>query len=714
MLSKPLIYNFLGISLALLGLLVSSGKCEERVTNRLIHESSPYLLKHATNPVDWYPWSEDAFSLAKEKNKPILLSIGYLTCHWCNVMEEESFSDPQVAALINDVFVPIKVDREERPDIDQIYMKACHILSPSCGWPLTVFLTPAGKPFYAGTYIPKENRFGKIGLLELVPRVKRLWTEEHDSVLKSADSINAAIISSTIQLPGGEMETPQLEAAFKAFSKDFDWEHGGFGRSTKFPKPLNLIYLLRYWHRTGNSDALAMVEKTLSAMRRGGIYDHLGYGFHRYATDPAWRIPHFEKMLYDQALLVLAYIEAYQVTAKKEYANTAREILNYVLQYLTAANGAFYSAESADSEGEEGKFYLWSAEEIKNTLPQDEAAAAVNFFHIREEGNFIDPVSRQKTGQNILYTEENTTPNNTLEKIRIKLLLEREKRPRPERDDKVLTDWNGLMIAALARAARILDQSKYGEAASKAAQFILQNLRSGDGKLLHRWRNGQAGLDPTAADYSFLIWGILELYSWDFDSKWLGHALDLSDDLFKDYWDEKLGGFYLTAKRKKSMLPRIKENIDTALPSSNSIAMYNLLTLSRLTGNPSFEDRAAKISRLMSSRVKDAELAFPMLLTALDFGLAPSQEVVIVGEKNAADTKRMLKTLRKEYFPNAVVLFKPAGETKPQISKYASFIEYMHAIDGKATAYVCTNFKCNFPTTDPAKMLEGLRTFQKK
>ena len=594
MLSKPFIYNFLGISLALLSFLASSGRCEEKGTNRLIHESSPYLLKHATNPVDWYPWSEDAFSLAKEKNKPILLSIGYLTCHWCNVMEEESFSDPQVAALINDVFVPIKVDREERPDIDQIYMKACHILSPSCGWPLTVFLTPAGKPFYAGTYIPKENRFGKIGLLELVPRVKRLWTEEHDSVLKSADSINAAIISSTIQLPGGEMETPQLEAAFKAFSKDFDWEHGGFGRSTKFPKPLNLIYLLRYWHRTGNSDALAMVEKTLSAMRQGGIYDHLGYGFHRYATDPAWRIPHFEKMLYDQALLVLAYIEAYQATAKKEYANTAREILNYVLQYLTAANGAFFSAESADSEGEEGKFYLWSSGEIKNTLNQEETSAAIDFFHIKEDGNFIDPVSGRKTGQNILYLDENISPQDTFEKIRIKLLLEREKRPRPERDDKVLTDWNGLMIAALARAARILDQAEYGEAASKAAQFILQNLRSGDGKLLHRWRNGQAGLDSTAADYSFLIWGILELYSWDFDSKWLGHALDLSDDLFKDYWDEKLGGFYLTAKGKKSMLPRIKENIDTALPSSNSIAMYNLLTLSRLTGKPTFENRALR------------------------------------------------------------------------------------------------------------------------
>ena len=715
MLTKPYLYNFLGFFLVLLGCLNSIGRCEEAPpTNRLIHESSPYLLKHATNPVDWHPWGEDAFSLAREKNKPVFLSIGYLTCHWCNVMEEESFSDPQVATLINDVFIPIKVDREERPDIDQTYMKACHILSPSCGWPLTVFLTPTGKPFYAGTYIPKENRFGRLGLLELIPRVKQLWTEEHGSVLKSADSINAAIVSSTILLPGGEMKASQLDAAFQAFSKEFDREHGGFGSSTKFPKPLNLIYLLRYWHRTGNKEALAMVDKTLAAMRRGGIYDHLGYGFHRYATDPMWRLPHFEKMLYDQALLVLTYIEAYQATTKEEYANTAREILHYVLTRMTAANGAFYSAESADSEGEEGKFYLWSIEEIKKILDREEAAAAIRIFHLMEDGNFIDPVLGRKTGDNILYIEQNTGQKDKFEKIQKKLLLERAKRPRPERDDKVLTDWNGLMIAALAKAAKVLDQPEYGEAAKKAALFILQNLRTKDGKLLHRWRNGQAGLDGTAADYSFLTWGLLELYSWEFDSKWLEYTFGLTDDLFKDYWDAKLGGFYLTANSKESMLPRIKENIDTALPSSNSVAMLNLLKLSRLTGDHTFEEKAAKINRLISSRVKDSELAFPMLLTALDFALAPSQEVVIVGEKNADDTNRMLKTLRKGYFPNVVVLLKPNGEQTPQINNYANFIEYIYPIDNKATAYVCTNFKCNFPTTDPERMLDDLRSISIK
>ena len=711
---KSYIYNFLGFFLGLMGFLYSDGWCENVPTNRLIHESSPYLLKHATNPVAWYPWGEDAFSLAREKNKPILLSIGYLTCHWCNVMEEESFSDSQVASLINDVFVPIKVDREERPDIDQIYMKACHILSPSCGWPLTVFLTPAGKPFYAGTYIPKENKFGRLGLLELIPRVKQLWAEERNSVMKSADSINAAIVSTTIQLPGGDMEAHQLDAAFQAFSNDFDLEYGGFGQSTKFPKPLNLIFLLRYWHRTGNSHSLAMVEKTLAAMRQGSIYDHLGYGFHRYATDLMWRLPHFEKMLYDQALLVLAYVEAYQATAKEKYAITAREILHYVLEGMTASNGAFYSAESADSEGEEGKFYLWSLEEIKNTLNREEVTEAVKFFHILEKGNFIDPLSGYKTGENVLYIEQTNVQKDSFEQIRKKLFLEREKRPRPERDDKLLTDWNGLMIAALARAARVLDQPEYGEAARKAALFILHNLRSEEGKILHRWRKGQAGIEGTAADHSFLIWGLLELYSWDFDSKWLTYALGLTDDLFKDYWDKQLGGFYLTVEREKSVLPRIKENIDTALPSSNSVAMLNLLKLSRLTGNHAFEDKAAKISRLMSSRVKGSELAFPMLLTALDFGLAPSQEVVIVGKKNSADTNLMLKALRKGYFPNAVVLFKPTQEQTPLINNYANFIEYMYAIDNKATAYVCINFKCNFPTTDPARMLDALTSIAEK
>jgi len=711
---KKTAYIIFTLLLVFLSCMPGSAKSEGRPANRLKNESSPYLLKHATNPVDWHPWGEEAFAMAKEKDKPVLLSIGYLTCHWCNVMEEESFSDPQVAALINDIFIPVKVDREERPDIDQIYMKACHLLSPSCGWPLTLFLSPDGKPFYAGTYIPKENRFGRLGLLELLPRVKELWAQERNSVMKSADSINAAIISSTIQLPGPDMHASLLDAAFQAFSLDFDPRYGGFGRSTKFPKPLNLLFLLRYWHRSGSTAALDMVEKSLRAMRRGGIYDHLGYGFHRYATDPGWHLPHFEKMLYDQALLIMAYLEAYQATGREEYANTAREIISYVRKYLTAETGGFYSAESADSEGEEGRFYLWSAAEIKKVLGQREAAEAIRLFNIMEDGNYIDPVAGHKTGLNILYMEEDAGKITDFEKIRSKLLVVRNTRPRPERDDKVLTDWNGLMIGALAKAAQVLDQPEYGAAAKRAAQFILHNMRSRDGELLHRWRNGRVGITATAADYSFMIWGLLELYGWDFDPAWLQHALALNDILIKSYWDEKLGGFYLTAAEKKSLLPRIKETIDTAIPSSNAVAMHNLVKLSRLTGKPAYEKKAAQISSLLSSGAKSSPLAFPMLLAASSLALAPSQEVVIVGRKAADDTEAMLQALRKRYLPNAVVLFKPTQEQNPPIHNYADFIEFMNAVNNKATAYVCTNFKCSFPTTDPAKMLESLRSIAEK
>jgi len=710
MLRKNRSFIFISIQLLLLSLITGSPRCEDAPTNLLRNESSPYLLKHATNPVNWHPWGKEAFALARKKEKPILLSIGYLTCHWCNVMEEESFSDPQVAALINDVFIPVKVDREERPDIDQVYMKACHLLSPSCGWPLTLFLSPEGKPFYAATYIPKENRFGRLGLLELIPRVKELWAQQRDSVLKSADSINAAIISSTIQIPGGNMDSSVLEAAYQAFSADFDPQHGGFGRNAKFPKSLNLLFLLRYWHGTGDKAALTMVEKTLTAMRRGSIYDHLGFGFHRYTTDPMWRVPHFEKMLYDQALLIIAYLEAHQATGRDEFAQTAKEILDYVLQYMTSEQGGFYSAESADSEGEEGKFYLWSAAEIKKALNPQEAAAASRIFNIIAAGNYIDPVTGEKTGRNVLFTDGHVEQTAEYKALRKKMLLTRNSRIRPERDDKILTDWNGLMIAALAKAAQVLDQPEYGTAAKRAAGFILQNLRSSDGKLLHRWRVGHSGLAATAADYSFMTWGLLELYNWNFDTYWLGQALELTDILIKNYWDDILGGFYLTENKEKSILPRIKESIDTALPSSNAVAMYNLLKLSRLTGNLLFEEKAEKISILFSTGVKNSPLAFPMLLTALDFALAPSQEVVIVGGKGTADSQKMFHALRKNYYPNAVTLFKPAEEQSPAIVNYANFVEFMNAVNNKATAYVCTNFKCNFPTTDPAVMLNSLNS----
>ena len=683
-------------------------------TNRLANESSPYLLKHATNPVDWHPWDEEAFALAKEQDKPVFLSIGYSTCHWCNVMEEESFSDPTVAALINDVFVPVKVDREERPDIDQIYMTACQLLSTSCGWPLTLFLTPDTKPFYAATYIPKENRFGRLGLLELIPRVKQLWQEERQQVVKSAESINAAIISSTINLPGAELDASQLDAAFKAYTANYDKQFGGFGQATKFPSANILMYLLRYWKRTDNTQALAMVEQTLTAMRLGGIFDQLGFGFHRYSTDRMWRLPHFEKMLYDQALLTNSYIEAYQATRKEEYALTATKIIDYVLTVMTSPEGGFYSAESADSDGEEGKFYLWQAGETKRILGKKEASLAESVFHIEKYGNYDDSITGEKTGRNILYLAEDPRPADTFEAARRKLLEARNLRPRPDRDDKILTDWNGLMIGGLAKAAKALDQPAFGKAAQRAAHFILDNLRSKDGKLLHRWRLGKAGLPGNAADYAFLAWGLLELYEWDFDVGWLAAAHSLTNLLIEDFWDRKLGGFYLTSAQGDRFLPRIKEINDSTLPSSNSLAMHNLIRLSRLTGDHVFAEKAAKISSVFSSKVHDFAAAYPVLLSSLEFALAPSREVVIVGNPGAADTGNMVRALRQKYYPNTVVLFKPANEESPSIIKYAGFVEFMGAVNNQATAYVCTNFKCNFPTTDPVKMLENLNAIANK
>jgi len=706
-------FAILSIALILLKFIMAeSADCRESRNNLLIHESSPYLLKHAQNPVNWHPWGETAFALAEKEDKPVFLSIGYLTCHWCNVMEEESFSDPGVAALINEVFIPIKVDREERPDIDQIYMKACQLLSPSCGWPLTLFLSSEGKPFYAATYIPKENRFGRIGLLELIPRVRELWNQERAALLRSAESLNAAVISMTLHLPGKTMDSSLLDKAFQDLSQDFDHRYGGFGKGAKFPKPLSLLFLLRYWHRTGNGTALDMVEKTLTALYQGGIYDQLGHGFHRYTTDRKWRIPHFEKMLYDQALLAMVYLEAYQATGKEKYARIARKVLTYVLAHLTSKNGGFYSAESGDSEGEEGRFYLWPSAEIKNILSSDEWAAVSRIFSIREDGNYLDPVTAAKTGKNILFAEQDTVDIAGFETIRKKLLAARNLRQRPELDDKILTDWNGLMIAALAKGAQVLDQPHFGAAAKRAANFILKNLRSRNGKLLHRWRDEKAGLTANAADYAFFTWGLLELYSWDFDTDWLQQSLALTDILVKYYWDDKLGGFYLTEENKRSILPRIKEITDTAIPSSNAVSMTNLLKLSRLTGNSSFEARAEKISELVSSSVRNSPRTFPMLLIGLDLALAPSQEVVIVGPRDSEDTHEMLEVLRRNYFPNTAVLLKPQDSRGSQIEEYAEFVEFMSAINNEATAYVCTNFRCNFPTTVPAVMLKSLNNLK--
>ena len=676
--------------------------------NRLSREKSPYLLKHATNPVDWYPWGEEAFAKARQEDKPVFLSIGYSTCHWCNVMEEESFANPEVAARLNEVFVAVKVDREERPDIDRTYMQACQMLSPNCGWPLTIFMTPDKKPFYAGSYFPREGRFGRPGLKEMIDRVQTLWKQERQGLLDSADSVVLAMQKETFTGPQQQLGRPQFDAAYDEDLGLFDQEYGGFGRGQKFPRPHNLLFLLRYWQRTGKAPALAMVEKTLTAMRQGAIFDQLGYGFHRYTTDRQWRQPHFEKMLVDQALLMLAYTEAYQATGKELYGRTAREIAEYVLAGMQAPGGGFYTAESADSQGEEGRYYLWQEADIRKVLTPAAAADALRIFHVTGPGNFAEAAGGGAAGANVLFLEEGGRLPAGFDDIRQKLLQARQQRPRPERDDKVLTDWNGLMIAALAKAAQVFDKPEFGAAAGRAADFLLRKLQGGDGRLLHRWRDGEAGVAATADDYAFLIWGLLELYGWEFESDRLDTALKLANEMVRLFWDAKEGGFFLTAAQDSQPLLRFKALDELMLPSANGVALLDLLKLSRLTGAADLEEKAGRLVASLSSKVIKRPAQFPMLLSGIVYADGPSQEIVVVGRPGADDTTAMLRALRRQFLPGAVVLFKPADQAEPPILKYAPFMEFMSVLNNKATAYVCTNFQCAFPTNKIETMLELL------
>jgi uncharacterized protein YyaL (SSP411 family) len=689
--------------------------------NRLIDEKSPYLLKHAHNPVDWYPWGNEAFERAEKEQKPVFLSIGYSTCHWCNVMEEESFNDPEVAALLNEVFVSIKVDREERPDIDNIYMSVAVLLNGSGGWPLTIIMTPDRRPFYAGTYFPKESRFGRIGLMELIPRIKKVWTEQRDDVFKSASSITEALKKQTGSAPGGGVDVSVMDSAYGELADNFDAEFAGFGTAPKFPMPHNLSFLLRYWRRSGDEKALDMVTGTLKAMRRGGIFDHLGFGFHRYSTDRQWLVPHFEKMLYDQALLGIAYCEAYQATHEEEFAQTARLVYSYALRdLLEAGGGYFYSAESADSEGEEGRFYVWSEAEVRRALDESRVELAEKYYGVTKEGNFIDPLTGERTGTNILHeakapaevaselgvSEEDF--NERLEEARGRLFDSRNRRERPDRDDKVLTDWNGLMIAALAKGAKALGEPGYSDAATAAADFILAKLRHLDGRLIHRWRLGDAAVDGTADDYAFFIWGLLELYEAVFDTKYLKAALELNRIFVEDFWDEKGGGFFFTGSRGEEMLVRQKIIYDSAVPSANSVAMLNLLRLGAMTADTRLMDMAQKLWKAFSGSVTEGPSAHAQLMCAVDFALGPAAEVVVVGDPRGADTEAMLEALRGGFFPNKVVLFRPTDDKGPEIDGITRFTGELESIKGKATAYVCREQKCEMPTTDPAEMLRLL------
>jgi uncharacterized protein YyaL (SSP411 family) len=690
--------------------------------NRLINESSPYLLQHATNPVDWYPWGRDAFEKARKENKPIFLSIGYSTCHWCHVMEHESFSDEEVAALLNKYFVSIKVDREERPDIDQVYMAVTQTMTGRGGWPNTVFLTPEKKPFFAGTYFPKETRWGLPGLMELLPKVAAIWQNDRENVLKSAQQITDLLAGKSNPNPGTALDKNLLDKTRNLLADVYDPEYGGFGQAPKFPTPHILTFLLRRYHHNEDTQALAMVEKTLTRMRLGGIHDHIGFGFHRYSTDGQWLVPHFEKMLYDQALLAMAYTEAYQATGKKFYARTVREILTYILRDMTSNEGGFYSAEDADSERVEGKFYLWTLPQIQKILGKKETETFKKIYTLEANGNFTSREQAQAAGSNILHLKKALPDlagelglpekqlHRRLEINRAKLFKVRNKRVHPFKDDKILTDWNGLMIAALARAGQVLNEPRYTANAVRATDFIMLKLRDNNGRLVKRYRKGTAGLPAHLDDYAFVVWGFLELYEATLKATYLQEAIRLNDQMIKHFWDQQSGGLFMTADDSEKLLIRNKAIYDGAIPSGNSVAALNLLRLGHITGREDYLKKAEEISRAFSESVNRYPAGHAHLMMALDYALNPNYEVVIVGRPAAKDTRAMLLALRRPFLPGKVVLLRPADKkAAAEIIRMAPYTEFMVSKDGRATAYVCTNFVCKLPTTDISKMLANLQ-----
>lgn len=682
--------------------------------NRLIFEKSPYLLQHAQNPVNWYPWRDEAFEKARREDKPIFLSIGYSTCHWCHVMEHESFEAPAVAKLMNQVFVSIKVDREERPDIDHIYMTVSQMMTGAGGWPLTIIMTPDKQPFFAGTYIPKDDRYGCLGMMRLIPQIQEIWSTRRQQVIDTAQQIITKLQHPKISSPDDELDESILEKACAELGCRFDYRYGGFGSAPKFPSPHNLLFLLRYWQRTGKEHALKMVEKTLQSMRRGGIYDQVGFGFHRYSTDRQWLVPHFEKMLYDQAMLAMAYTEAYQATNKSAYAQTAREIFAYVRRDMTDKKGGFYSALDADSEGKEGKFYLWTTDEIHQILGDEEAGLVVKVFNLSDRGNFQEEGAAELSGTNVLHLQRALSDNavelgmsadelySRLESARQKLFEVREKRIHPSKDDKILTDWNGLMIAALAKGAQVFNEPDYAQAAKRAADFILKDMTGPDGRLLHRYRDGQVAVSAYVDDYTFLVWGLLELYEATFEIRYLEFALNFTKNLLTFFWDEENGGLFFTAEDGEALLVRQKEIYDGAIPCGNSVAALNLLRLSRLTANSEWEDKAWQITKTFADQVKQMPLAHTQLLSALDFEFGPAFEIVIVGKSSSKDTQAMVNAVRRQFSPNKVLLFVPSETPSPAITRIAEFTKYQKSIDGKATAYICRNHVCSAPTTDIA------------
>ena len=687
---------------------------QERKPNRLISQKSPYLLQHAYNPVEWYPWGNDAFEKAKADNKPVFVSIGYSTCHWCHVMEKESFEDEGVAQLMNQAFVCIKVDREERPDLDAAYMAVCQSMGRNCGWPLNVIMTPDKNPFFVGSYIPKENRYGTVGMLSLVPQISQIWKTRQLEMENIGKELKQQIEPAKGENVRNGLGTPDLDNAYEQLFLRFDQENGGFGRAPKFPSPHNLLFLLRYYKRTKEKAAWTMVEKTLREMRLGGIFDQVGFGFHRYSTDALWLVPHFEKMLYDQALMTLAYVEAYQASGQAKFKITAKETLDYVLRDLVAPEGGFYSAQDADSEGEEGKFYLWTQEEIRQAVSLPNADFANSFFDVKVDGNYYEP-PKGKNGKNILHfskpldqlaAESNLSVNELiwlLGRITGNLFNAREKRVHPALDYKVLVDWNGLMIAALARASQVLGEAKYLQVAVKAADFILKEMLTDEGLLYHRFAKGEKAVDGFLDDYAYFVFGLIELYEASFNERFLVTSVDLTKKMIFEFWDEESRGFFFSRKGSDPDVPRIKQTYDGAVPSGNAVALLNLLRLSILSGELSFADYGRKTLQVFSEEIKNMPLGHTFMLAGLDFDLGPSFNIVLVGEPSNEDMIEMLTAIRKNYLPNLTVKV-----VNPETAIMHIAGTGYEKIGGKTTAYVCKDQTCMPPTNDVKKMLSYL------
>jgi uncharacterized protein YyaL (SSP411 family) len=707
-------------------------------TNRLAQEKSPYLLQHAHNPVDWYPWGEEAFAKARRENKPIFLSVGYSTCHWCHVMAHESFENEEVAAIMNREFVNIKVDREERPDVDRVYMTFVQATTGSGGWPMSVWLTPDLKPFVGGTYFPPEERYGQPAFTKVLERIATAWKEDHNRIVEQGSKIVEALRESQSAAPGeGKIDGSVADAAYRQLDRSYDPKEGGFGNAPKFPRPVTLNFLTRFYARDPKSDsgkhARDVALFTLRKMAAGGMHDHIGGGFHRYSVDRYWHVPHFEKMLYDQAQLAIAYLDAFQITKDKQYESVARDIVDYVARDMTSKEGGFFSAEDADSpvvgiddpghkKTAEGAFYIWTQKEIDDAL--GDSAEVFNFHYgVQAHGNApegSDPHDEFR-GKNILierHTIAETAQHfkksegeigRLLTRSREKLFAIRAQRPRPHLDDKIISAWNGLMISAFARAAQVLDDPRYLEVATRAANFLRSDLYDPSCKVLYRsYRKGRSNIEGFADDYSFVIQGLLDLYQASFDVEWLKLAVELQQTQDRLFFDEKNGGYFNSSNLDESVFVRIKDDNDGAEPAASSIAALNLLRLSQIYDDAKTAESAKKAINAFATILSQFPSGMPQMLVAVENSLGKARQIVIAGRKNSPEAKALLKEVHRHFLPNTIVILADGGEGQKYLGEKNQAIRAMSLVDGKPAVYVCENFTCKAPVTELKQLAELL------